>query len=191
MIGKIKGILAEIDQNVGLIETPSGLSYRVFLTPGVTKSVTIGQNIELVTYLQVRDDALILFGFETKKEHDFFKLLLTVSGVGPKTAFLVISITQLEELIQAIKENDLNYFSKISGLGKKTAMKIILELSQKLKEDFKMEKMYMSDDDKTVIDALVALGFKTQEAKKIFQQIPKDLSVEQKISEGIRVATKK
>jgi Holliday junction DNA helicase RuvA len=141
--------------------------------------------------LQVREDALVLFGFETKKEYDMYSLLLSVSGVGPKTAFSVISVVSVDDLLEAIKDNNIDYFKKVPGLGTKTAMKIILELSQKLKEEFKMEKMYLSDDDKTVVDALVSLGFKSQEAKTILQKIPKNLSVEERIREGIKLATSK
>ena len=118
-------------------------------------------------------------------------MLLSVSGVGPKTAYLVSSYARPDELIEAVKQNNVDYLTKIPGLGKKTVMKILLELSQKMREEFKLEKMYLSDDDKTVIDALVSLGYKTQEAKQVLTKIPKDLSVEEKIKEGIRLTTQK
>ena len=78
----------------------------------------------------------------------------------------------------------------IHGLGKKTSMKIILELSQKLKEEFKMEKMYLTPDEQTVVDALVSLGYQSFEAKKILQQIPKNLSIEEKIKKALNLSTK-
>lgn len=187
MIGKIKGKLLEIDGNAGLIETSSGLSYNVFLPPHLTSSFKLPISIDLYTYLQVRDDALVLFGFQSKKEYKLFCQLLTVSGVGPKTAFSVISFTKSEQFVGAIKENNLDYFTKIPGLGKKTAMKIILELSQKMKEEFSMEKMYLSEDDKLVVDALVSLGFKSHEAKKILAKIPKNMPVEERIKKGLQM----
>lgn len=191
MIGKIKGILQEIDGNIGLIETSGGISYQVYLTSKLITNSQLPIAIDIYTYLQVREDAMVLFGFETKKEYDMYSLLLSVSGVGPKTAFSVISFVSVDDLIEAIKDNNIDYFKKVPGLGTKTAMKIILELSQKLKEEFKMEKMYLSDDDRTVVDALVSLGFKSQEAKTILQKIPKNLSVEERIREGIKLATSK
>jgi Holliday junction DNA helicase RuvA len=191
MIGKIKGTLQEIDGNIGLIETSGGISYQVYLTSKLITHSQLPTAVEIYTYLQVREDALVLFGFETKKEYDMYSLLLSVSGVGPKTAFSVISVVSVDDLLEAIKDNNIDYFKKVPGLGTKTAMKIILELSQKLKEEFKMEKMYLSDDDKTVVDALVSLGFKSQEAKTILQKIPKNLSVEERIREGIKLATSK
>ena len=84
MIGKLKGKLVEVDKNVGLIETSGGVFYQVFLPPYFL-SLSVLAQVVIYTYLQVRDDALVLFGFETKEQHDFFLLLLTVSGVGPKT----------------------------------------------------------------------------------------------------------
>ncbi len=190
MIGKIKGILVELSQNQGLIETPGGIYYQVFLPPQLL-SFRLPHPVEIYTYLQVREDALILFGFETKNQHDLFRMLLSVSGVGPKTAFSLISFTSSDELLQAVRNNDVGYFSKVPGLGKKTAMKIILELSTKLKSEFQMKQMYVSEEDKTVIDALVSLGFSSQQARDTFQKIPRDLSIEEKIKEGLKIATSK
>ncbi|OGK14669.1 Holliday junction DNA helicase RuvA [Candidatus Roizmanbacteria bacterium RIFCSPHIGHO2_02_FULL_37_15] len=189
MIGKIKGELVEIDGNLGLIMTSGGVFYQVYLTPSILKNYKKKIEVEVYTYLQVREDALVLFGFESKAEYDFFKLLLGVSGVGPKTAFSIISFSRIDDITEAVKKNSTDYFSRIPGLGKKTALKIILELSEKLDAEFKLEKMYLSEDDKTVVDALVSLGFKSNEAKKILGQLPNKISIENKIKEAIRLAT--
>ncbi len=186
MIGKLKGILSEVDGNIGLIETSGGVFYRVFLFPALVSQHSLTSPIEIYTYLQVKEDDLVLFGFRTKEEYSFFTLLLTVSGVGPKTAYTVISFSKVDEVIAAIKSNDIDYFSRIKGLGKKTAMKIILELSQKLKQEFFMEKMYLSEEDKIVVDALVSLGFKPQEARNTLRRLPKNLSIEDKIKESLK-----
>jgi Holliday junction DNA helicase RuvA len=186
MIGKLKGKLVEIDGNVGLIETSGGVFYQVYLPPKLLTTTYPLQPIELYTYLQVRDDALVLFGFETKRQHDFFLLLLTVSGVGPKTAFNVISTLKTEDIVRAVTTNDVDSL-KVPGLGKKTAMKIILELSSKLKSDFDMSKMVLTDDDQTVISALVSLGFKSLDARKIVSKLPKNLTVEEKIKEALKM----
>ena len=190
MIGRIKGKIVEVEENIALIETNNGVFYQVFITPSLLTKNKLPFEITIYTYLQVRDDALVLFGFETKKEHDFFKLLLSVSGVGPKTAFSVISFSKVDELIKAVKENESGYFTRVPGLGKKTAMKIILELSQRLQSEFKLEKMYLSDDDKTVVDALVSLGFKSNEARNILSKLPKNLSLEEKIKAGLKLGMK-
>ncbi|MBI3366345.1 Holliday junction branch migration protein RuvA [Candidatus Roizmanbacteria bacterium] len=159
----------------------------LYITPNILASYKITDLIEFYTYLQVREDAFTLFAFETKEEYSLFDLLLSVSGVGPKTAYLVISYSKVNELVQAIKDNDIDFFSKIRGLGKKTAMKIILELSQKLKQEFELRKMYLSEEDKTVVDALVSLGFKSHEAGSIVSKLPKKLIIEEKIKEALKI----
>lgn len=196
MIGKLKGKLVEVDKNIGLIETSGGVFYEVYLTPSLISFthrspgegglIPPNSPIEIYTYLQVRDDALILFGFETKQQHDFFLLLLTVSGVGPKTAYSVISFLKIEEIIKSVSENNIEILTKVPGLGRKTAMKIILELSSRLKTDFDMKNMILSDEDKTVIEALVALGYKTNEARTIFSKLPKNLSLEEKLKLALK-----
>lgn len=186
MIGKLKGKLIEVDKNVGLIETFSGVFYQVFLTPSLISLTPLKSPIELYTYLQVRDDAMVLFGFETKQQHDFFLLLLTVSGVGPKTAFSVISYVPLDSLVKFVQSNDVSAFTQVPGLGRKTAMKIILELSSKLKSDFDMSKMVLSDDEQTAVSALISLGYKSFDAKKIVSKLPKSLTVEEKIKEALK-----
>ncbi len=187
MIGKLKGKLVEVDKNIGLIETSGGVFYQVFLPTSLLSSIiNYPSSIEIYTYLQVRDDALVLFGFKTKQQHDFFLLLLTVSGVGPKTAFNVISSLKTEEIIRAVTSNEVEALTRVPGLGRKTAMKIILELSSKLKTDFDMKNMVLSDDDQTVIDALIALGYKSYDAKKILSKLPKNLSVEEKLKLALK-----
>ena len=111
---------------------------------------------------------------------------MSVSGVGPKTAFSVISFIKVEELIKAVRNNQVDSLTQVPGLGKKTAMKIILELSTKLKSEFDMKNMVLSEEDKTVVDALVSLGYKTYEAKKLLSKLPKSLSVEEKIKEALK-----
>ncbi|HRN71135.1 MAG TPA: Holliday junction branch migration protein RuvA [Candidatus Woesebacteria bacterium] len=187
MIGKIKGILTEVEENEGLIETNSGLSYRVFLTTSVLTSVFPPSEIEVITYLQVRDDAHVLFGFKTKKEYKLFKLLLDVPGVGPKSAFTIVSFSKVEELITAVQQQDLKYFTRIPSLGKKTAMKIMLELSGKFDTEFKLDMPIETEEDKMVIDALSSLGFKVTEARKVLEQISSDLEVEKRVQKAIQI----
>lgn len=187
MIGKLKGTLIELEGNLGLIETTIGLSYYVFLTPPLINKYKLQEKIEIYTYLQVKEDGWVLFGFDEKQEYKLFKTLLSVSGVGPKTAFSVISFSRPQELIDAVRNNEVEYLTRIPHLGKKTAMKIILELSSKLETEFKFVNLYLTDEDQTVVEALVSLGYKTQEAKDVLSKLPKDLSVEEKIKEALKL----
>lgn len=186
MIGKIKGNLSEINGNLGLIETGAGIFYEVFLTPTAITQNKIKQEIEIYTYLQVREDEWRLYGFQTKKELQLFKLLLTVSGVGPKTAFTVISFTNTEEITEAIKKNDFSSLQKIPGLGKKTAMKIIVEIAEKLKTEVELDKLFVTEEDKNALDALVALGYKMAEARQLLSKIDRTLPLEEKIKQALK-----
>ncbi len=190
MIGKLKGTLVEREAATGLIETQSGVFYQVYLTPQYL-SALLPLDVEIYTYLQVREDALILFGFETKSQKDLFTLLLTVPGVGPKTAFSVISLSPPDELFTAVRENRPEYFKKIPGLGQKTALKIILELSGKLDTELQKQTLPLSSDDTTVLDALTSLGFKTSEARPVVNDLDHSLSLEEKITTAIKLLTVK
>lgn len=190
MIGALKGKFVGLDGNVGLIETSGGVLYQSYLTTSFITHHPLGSPVYLLTYLQVKDDGLVLFGFENNDEQKLFKLLITVSGVGPKTAFNVISNSVSKELLEAITRNDVSYFTRIPGLGKKTAMKIILELAQKMKSEVHLENFNMDDDDNTVIQALVALGYPSNDAHRLFTQIPPELSVEEKIKYALQLTTK-
>jgi len=187
MIGKIKGILDEVDMNAGLVETSSGVYYRVFLTNRFLQSIQIPIDIEIYTYHHIREDTQQLFGFEDKKEYRLFEYLLGVPGVGPKSAFHIISVAKPDEIIQAVKKNDRIFFSKIKGLGKKTALKILLELSQKFDSEFVFEQeIPLSSDDQTVLDALLTLGFDKSTSQDILSEVPPEASIEDKIKLSIK-----
>lgn len=191
MIAKIKGKLIDIEGNKGFIETVSGLTYEVFLVPSIIKDNIIGKTVEIFTQLIVREDSQTLYGFVDKSEINIYKMLISISGIGPKVAFSVISFSSPESLLTAVKNNDVDFFTRVPGLGKKTALKIVIELSGKLESGFSIEKIYMSEDDKLVLDALVSLGFKTDEARKIMTNIPKNIPVEEKIKKGLQLGTTK
>lgn len=190
MIAKLTGILSEFDDKTAVIDTASGVSYELFITPSALAHKQIGDTLHIYTHLQVRDDAHVLFGFAHTDEKSFFHLLLGVPGVGPKTAFSIVSNVSFEQAVEAVRTNTVKLFSEIPGIGKKTAMKIVLELSVKFKTEFKFEQQ-LSADDKTVIDALVELGYKKNEARQLFEKLPKELSVEKKIQEALRMSVHK
>jgi len=185
MIGKIKGNLTEILGNEGLIETAAGLGYWVML-PKTLGLLKLPLEISLYTYMQVREDAQVLFAFENLSQYKMFQLLLTVDGVGPKTAHTVISYKTQDEIVQAVRMQDINTFTSISGLGKKTAQKIILELSSKLKTEFDLAQVISKPVDDEALDALVALGYKKVEAHKMLEKIDTTLSLQDKIKIALK-----
>ena len=186
MIGKIKGTLVEVENNVGLVETRSGIFYEVYLTNPFLSKIYLPEDIEVYIYHHIREDIELLFGFETRREYKLYMLLLGVSGVGAKTAFSIISHVKSDSLVNAVTNNDVSFFTNIPGLGKKTALKIILELSTKFKTEFILDQSVESPDDETVIKALTALGFSTQEARKVLPEVATETSIESKITAAIR-----
>lgn len=187
MIGKIKGILKEIDGNIGLIETSGGIFFSVYLTPKILSQVKIETRLEVYTYLYIQQENIFLFGFETRNEYNLFKLLINIPGVGPKTAYSIISFKKSEEIIQAIKEKNPDFFSQIPGLGKKTIYKIILELSSKLNNNFEIKNLYLSEEEKIIYDGLLSLGYNSSQIKKIIFKIPKNLTIEEKIKYALKM----
>lgn len=190
MIGKISGIIKEINGNIALIETNSGLSFEVFLTPELIKENSINNKIEIYTYLQVREDAFTLFGFSNKEEYYLFKMLLAVDGIGPKSAYSIISFATHQKILEAVNQNNIDFFCEIPGIGRKTAQKILLELSSKLKKEFVLPRQSLSQEETTIIEALNSLGFKKFQALKILDQLPKEISLEEKIKLAIKLLTK-
>lgn len=185
MIGKVKGTLVEVQGSTGLVETQMGITYEILLTPRVLAS-PVGTQLDIHTHLQVKEDSHTLFGFDDHSQKVLFRLLISVSGVGPKSAFGIVSFSSAQSIIAAIRDSDTAFFSKMPGLGKKTAMKIIVELSSKLKGAIDESKLFITDDTKVVLDALVSLGYPAAEARSIINGLPSTMSVEQMITEALK-----
>jgi len=187
MIGKIQGVLSEVDGNIALIETSTGIFYNVYFTNALLSQYMLGSDISVYTYHHIREDLQLLFAFQDKQEYKLFLLLLGVSGVGAKSAYSIISHCRVTEIVKAVKTNDVKVLTQIPGLGKKTALKIILELSGKFKSEFVFKNEYVSAEEQTVVDALAALGFSPTEAREILPKLEKSDSMEEKISAAIRL----
>ena len=180
MIGKINGTLIEIDGNEGLIETSGGVCYRVYLTPSILAH-KLPIPVAVYTYLQIRDDQHVLYGFDSKDTYKMFQMLLTVDGVGPKTAHNVISRITVSSIIHAVHTKDLDSFTKVPGLGKKSAQKILLELSSKLKADLDIGSLIETPVSTEALEALVALGYRTHDARTMLKNVDSQLPVEEQV----------
>jgi len=190
MIATVSGTIAHISESIVVVDTALGVGYELYTTPNAIGSKQVGDEVRLYTYLQVREDAHTLFGFASLEEKKFFTLLLSVSGVGPKTAFSIVSHLSFQDAVTAVRSQKVEVFSTITGIGKKTAMKIVLELSQLFKTEFTFESE-LSEGDKTVIDALVSLGFAKKEAQTLFKKLDSTLSIEQKIQKALQLSTQR
>lgn len=185
MIGKIKGKISEIHESEALIETKGGVFYRVYITPDIL-GTNPKEEIEVYTYLNVREDELTLYGFKTYQMYKMFTLFIGVDGVGPKVAYGIISSSDPSEIREAVASSDVAYFKKIKGVGKKTAQKILVDLSSKFGSEFDVSTLQESPEDKDAIDALASLGFKKEEARKALQEIDTNFSLQDKITAALR-----
>ena len=156
------------------------------------KIPAIGQNIGVWTHLYVREDALDLYGFTDKDELEFFETLISISGIGPKSALGILEVAPVMSLKQAIVSEDETFFTKVSGVGKKTAQRLILELKNKLAKTITPIKGSDSAEMAEAMDALVSLGYRERDARKVLQEMPKDIKgVEAKVKTALKILGKK
>lgn len=143
-----------------------GLTLRILTSQTTISDVgSPGEQVELLTHLYVREDQITLFGFASKDELDLFELLLTVSGVGPRVALSVLSTARPNEVEQAIETEDVNLLSRVPGIGKKTAGRIIFDLRGKLPEREGKSAAPLVAQDQEALEALQSLGYSTVEAR--------------------------
>ena len=173
MIAFIEGTVIQSLED-SIVINVSGVGFKVFVPANVTRNVEVHKMVALHTYLVVREDALTLFGFETVDERDMFVLLLGTTGVGPRTALAVISTLSLEIITNAVIQEQSDVFSRVSGIGKKTAQSIVLQLQGKIKKGLTPGTTQIKDIDGDVISALTGLGYSIIEAQAALQMIPKD-----------------
>lgn len=185
MIGSISGTIRFKDLH-HLVVDVSGVGYKVFVQTDTALEAETGAPVFLWTHLAVRENALDLYGFSEKEELDLFELLITVSGIGPKTALGILNVASPATLRQAVASEDTSYLTKVSGIGKKNAEKIVLELSGKLmvsKED-KSENLRAEGD---VLEALISLGYSERDARDAVKKLSKEV---EGTSERVKAALK-
>ena len=188
MIGRIQGTLISISAPKLLIDC-NGLGYEVDVPMSTLYQLpATGQSIALLTHFHVREDQQQLFGFATEAERQAFRSLIKISGVGARTALAVLSGLSVNELIQAIAVQEPGALTRIPGIGKKTAERLLLELKGKLAPDLGAGSGSATQLDAAseIIQALLTLGYSDKEARLAVQQIPKDTTV----SDGIKLALK-
>ncbi len=156
-----------------------GIGYEAYCSGGAFRKITVGETVELYTYLQVKEDGITLFAFESPREKELFLKLVSVSGVGPKSGIAILTGLTAEELLQAIATADVKRLSAVKGLGKKTAEKIVLELHGKISAAEVMNASVdplsmaaeaatagnrLSSQDEEAVSALMGLGFTRNES---------------------------
>lgn len=173
MIGSIKGIIQYKGTGYLILET-NGIGYKIFVTPVLFVKLKVSQQLQVVVHTYVREDQITLYGFEKLEELEFFELLLTVSGVGPKSGLGILSLASLEMIKSAIVSEDPSVFTKVSGIGRKIAERVIVELKEKIKAEG--ERSPVAREHLDAMDALIALGYSQQEARDALKAVPKELT---------------
>ncbi len=195
MIYNVKGNLTYIDSQFVVVEC-GGIGFKCFTSLNTAKSIgKIGSEVNLFTYLSVKEDAMDLFGFLTQAELDSFKLLITVSGVGPKAAVSILSELDPDRLAVAIAAGDIKSITKANGVGKKTAERVVLELKDKMVNVATGEVSSAAVSASTIVEesasadavaALVSLGFSQSDAAVVVGQMDKSLSSDEMIRLGLK-----
>lgn len=188
MIGRLHGKLLEKAPPQILIDV-SGVGYEVDVPMSTFCNLPdIGSEVTLLTHFVVREDAMLLYGFATAAERQTFRALIKISGIGPRIGLAVLSGMSTGDLAAAIEEGNLGLLTRIPGIGKKTAERLILELKGKLVLEANSTSSPASagNDRNDITSALVALGYSEREAQSAVKKLPANISV----SEGIRQALK-
>ena len=200
MIAFIEGTIVKKTINTVMIATASGLGYEIFVPMiDLQKLPFNGNKVLLYTHLQVKEDAIALFGFLSEEKLQVFKLLITVSGIGPKGALSILSGISLDDLRFAVLSEDTKTISKIPGIGAKTAGKLILELKDKFKLQDTIETKLSQGEAMQVgtkasnmreeaVEALATLGYSATEAMKMLRkvEITETTTVEDLIKQGLK-----
>lgn len=194
MITYLKGKVKYKNKSFIVIDVHD-VGYRVFVIPRLLEKVEADQDIELYTSQYMSEDKVELYGFKQISELEFFEQLIQISGIGPKSAVGVLSQAAVEDIKRAIIHGDSSVLTKVSGIGRKTAERIILELKNKIDVSEKKEKEYLKaggiKEEAEALDGLVSLGYSPKEARAALAQIPKEAeSVEEKVKEALKLLGK-
>ena len=184
MISKIEGIVWDIKEKFVTIGV-GGIGFKIYTTSETKEKCHKGKEVSIFIHLVVREDALDLYGFITEEELNFFEMLISISGIGPKTALNVLNISTVSTLKRAISTNDTSHLTKVSGIGKKVAEKIVLELKDKVGSSDENDISLRDEID--AVEALKALGYPQRDAREALKTVEKNIT---KTSDRIKEALK-
>ena len=174
MIGRITGTLLGIEQQTALVDV-GGVGYEIECPISTLCELpTVGKTVTLLTHFVVREDAQLLFGFSTHDDRESFRVLIKISGVGPKLAIGVLSGLSGEELAEAVERDDVATLTRIPGVGKKTAERLLVELRGRMTSTGHTQSLVGSSPIEEAVLGLIALGYKETEARKAINALPKD-----------------
>ncbi len=188
MISELQGQVSHLGERE-LVLIVGGVGFKIFASQATLSTLTRAGDIpvRILTHLAVREDALELYGFIEPTERDLFLLLISVSGIGPKSALGILSLAPVKTLREAIASGQTEYLTRVSGIGKKSAGKIIVELKDKLLELGEVEGEHLVGD-ADALDALISLGYQRREAREALQALPReDTDVAERVKAALKI----
>ena len=190
MIGRLHGVLADKNPPQVLVDC-NGVGYEVDVPMSTFYNLPgLGDKVTLLTHFVVREDAQVLFGFLSQEERSTFRLLVKISGVGPRTALSILSGLSVDELARAVSLQESARLIKVPGIGKKTAERLLLELKGKLGDAVAAPASVTSSAQADILQALVALGYSDREASATLKTLPPDVEVAAGIKLALRALAK-
>ena len=188
MIAFLEGKLASKKEKF-VITDVAGVGYKVFVSREThTTLPQEGQNVKIYTILYVREDAMDLYGFSTEVEKNLFELLITISGIGPKAAMNILSASSTQKLQEAIAHGDERILTSVSGIGKKLAAKVIMELKEKMRESIHYIDKGENIGDLEVFEALRSLGYGERQIQGVLRKVPDSVKkVEERIKRALKI----
>ena len=187
MIARIQGVVVDREEKALIIDV-RGIGYRVFTISALREKSELGSEVTLVIYDHRTDSDQVLFGFETARDREYFELLLRVPSIGPKTALGVLDAAPIAVIAQAVLQEDMALLTSLSGIGKRTAERIVVELKGKLGElQIDASMAAHGSMHQEVADALVALGFSLVQARQAVSQLPKEIL---SVADGVKAVLK-
>jgi len=190
MIAHLFGIVRTIRPSFLVLDV-QGVGYKVACTTNTLEQLKVDDEVGLHTHLAVREDAMELFGFATHQELELFTMLLGVSGVGPRSALGIVGLDSITKLANAIAHSDIGYLTKVSGVGKKSAEKLVLELKEKVLLLDLQDVGTVRQDEEDILEALKALGYRADEAREALRQVADGVTEQSaRIREALRILSR-
>lgn len=187
MIHNIKGSIEGTYREFAVVSV-GGMGFKVFLSERALAALSPGLEVSLFCHLHVREDALDLYGFRSAEELELFEMLVAVSGVGPKSALSVLDVGDLAELSAAIQEGRPDLLTQASGIGRKTAERIVLDLKGKVRVGSAEEVVRKMEGDTDLIETLVGLGYRRDQAKSALEKVQKETTgLEDRLRESLKI----
>ncbi|MCF7820757.1 MAG: Holliday junction branch migration protein RuvA [Candidatus Pacebacteria bacterium] len=190
MLALIKGQVILKRPNYLILEN-QGLGYKIFIAPEVLAELNKGDEASFFVYHNIKEDAEDLYGFNSFEDLEMFEMLISVSGIGPKSGLSLMSLTGTEHLKSSIISGDVSLLTKVSGVGKKTAERVVLELKEKIgKLESEIQSPSLGANSRVLsdeIDALMSLGYSLQEAREVLKKVDKDITDSaQRVKEALK-----